>query len=534
MSSDHDTSTFIVTSRNPPEDDFFQGYFFAGNDFVSEFQGARKFVENTGQQINPGQDGCYVHMRRHDRVLEFNTDFSGYKVLYYYHDGDVWAVSNSFAKIVDFLRSEKRVVRPNYPHLGSIYGTNSTNNQLFSFETLVQGVLVLPRATTLIVARDRVHLLRNRSKSNNSYAEGLREHLATWVSRFETLLSDDRLQFSIDLTGGLDSRTNLALALVAMRRLGSSGESPRFTCAGSPGQSGDYEVASNLSNHYGFELNPSNRLRRTYYTPEESYEVFRELSLGVYHPLVVPAIQSSPFRVHASGGGGEVHRDFYNPANADGFFENYAKRNLHSWLGFEAAQDGRVAVDSVGGARSEYALRLHYREFRHRYHVGRAPRFSTSFTPLDSMSAEAAQLVAGKSRVDEGQLNYDILSSLEPELLDLPFDSPSKAPSVEVRARLTSVQMSSESSPGKIWVGEQRTPDASRTAPMAWQRGRVVEEAVSRAVDNPFVSSFWGETIIEQAKQLAAKLAAGESVGNAVNGVPISAVLSAHLVATNR
>src|SRR5699024_169924 len=261
---------------------------------------------------------------------------------------------------------------------------------------------------------------------------------------------------------------------------------------------------------------------------------FRELSLGVYHPLVVPAIQSSPFRVHASGGGGEVHRDFYNPANADGFCENYAKRNLHSWLGFEAAQDGRVAVDSVGGARSEYALRLHYREFRHRYHVGRAPRFSTSFTPLDSMSAEAAQLVAGKSRVDEGQLNYDILSSLEPELLDLPFDSPSKAPSVEVRARLTSVQMSSESSPGKIWVGEQRTPDASRTAPMAWQRGRVVEEAVSRAVDNPFVSSFWGATIIEQAKQLAAKLAAGESVGNAVNGVPISAVLSAHLVATNR
>src|SRR5699024_12815684 len=174
MSSDHDTSTFSVTSRYPSEHDFFQGYVFDGNDFVSEFQGARKFVENTGHQINPGQDGCYVHMRRHDRVLEFNTDFSGYKVLYYYHDGDVWAVSNSFAKSVDFLRCEKRVVRPNYPHLGSIYGTNSTNNQLFSFETLVQGVLVLPRATTLIVARDRVHLLRNRSKSNNSYAEGLR------------------------------------------------------------------------------------------------------------------------------------------------------------------------------------------------------------------------------------------------------------------------------------------------------------------------------------------------------------------------
>lgn len=522
---------FIFTSNDPPEEDFFQGYFFCGNDYIYGNEGLSSFKEATGRSIRPGQDGCYVHMRRHSEALEFNTDFSGYKVIYYYHDGTTWAVSNSFAQIVDFLRQENWSIRPNYAHLGSICSTNSTNNQLFSFETLAQGVRVVPRATSLIVTSDKIHLLQLPGDGVSDYEEGLRWHLERWVSRFETLLSDERLQFSIDLTGGLDSRTNLALAIVAVRRLDGSGQLPRFTCAGSPEVSIDYQVALELSQHYGFELNAPNRVKRTPFTPQASFKTFRDLSLGVYHPLVIPAIVPSPFRIQAGGGGGEVHRDFYRPDDVNRFFENFGKRNTHVWLGIEASQDGRSAVGFRGGFDDQHPLRTHYREFRHRFHVGRAPRFSTSFTPLDSMSAETVQLAAGKAQVNDGQLNYDIISSLVPELLDAPFDSPTKAPNASIRSCLTSVEISADATPGKAWVGGEQLREPPAGSSSLAQRGRVTEQALLEAVDNPFVRSFFGEATIDESKRLAQKLAAAESIGNPVNGYPISAVLSAHLVA---
>src|SRR5699024_3607812 len=115
------------------------------------------------------------------------------------------------------------------------------------------------------------------------------------------------------------SRTNLALAVVARERLGQYAVPPRFTCAGSIDTSLDYKVASELCDHYGLSLNEANRVPRFTLSPEQSYEAFYDLSLGVYYPLVLPAVAPSPYRVHAGGGGGEVHRDFYNPEHVQRF-----------------------------------------------------------------------------------------------------------------------------------------------------------------------------------------------------------------------
>lgn len=524
--------TFLASNSAPPPDAFFQGYFFSGNDYINGAEGAASFQAATGKQITGGYDGCYVHIQRHHDSYKFNIDFSGYKVLYYFHDGDIWAVSNSFAQVVNYIRKYKGRIRPNYPHLGTITGTNSTNNQLFSFETLAQGVRVVPRATELLITPQRAHLLPLPHRKARTYRDGLQKHLELWVSRFETLLSDERVQFSIDVTGGLDSRTNLALAVKALERLGTAAQLPRFTCGGTPSQSEDYRIASELCDFYGVPLNPPNRNKRIYYTPKEAYSAYQDLSLGVYHPLVVPAIAPSALRVQASGGGGEVHRDFFDPNQVTRYFRGFAKRNASTSLGFEAAKDGQISLEYMNTEGNPHPLRAHYREFRHRYHVGRMPRFSTCFTPLDSTTAEAAQLVAGRERQTEGQFNYDVLYSLDPELIDLPFDTPNKTPDVDIRSRLSREDIEPDAAPGEIWIGAD--PQLNRPSVSAGQRYKVVEKNLEKALDDTFVKAFWGEATISRARELSGQLSAGESVGNPVNAYPIVGVLASHLVSPNR
>src|SRR5699024_5260561 len=181
-----------------------------------------------------------------------------------------------------YLRLEIGHVEPNYAHLGSVCSTNSTNNQLFSFETLARGVRVSPRGMSLVMTPNKPILLAKEQERSNNYLDGLTTHLERWVSRFETLMHNADFQFSIDLTGGLDSRTNLALAVVARNRLSSDAVLPRFTCAGSLDTSLDYKVASDLCNHYGLKLNGPNRVPRVTFSSEQSYASFYDLSLGVY------------------------------------------------------------------------------------------------------------------------------------------------------------------------------------------------------------------------------------------------------------
>lgn len=522
-------TTFLVSSTDPPVDGFFQGYCFSGTDYIYGHEGARIFRESTGRRITGGLDGCYISIRKYGNVYRFDTDYSGYKVLYYYHDGEMWAVSNSLAQTVEFLLHAGLPITPNYAHLAAIHGHGSGNSQLFSFETIIRGIRVLPRATTLVMTRNGVDVERWPAVEQRQYEAGLSQHLHTWVGRYETLALDSRTNLTVDVTGGVDSRTNFALALTAMRRLGGDGVQPRLSCGSTETNTEDLRVAKRLSTAFGLQLNDERRFRGYPLTPEESYKTLRDLSVGVYYPLYVPSEGPSPDKIAISGGGGEIHRRFYEnhqrSKDPDKFFAAYARRTRYPWLGNELARDGRAAVEFAARPGNDL-LRIHYREFRHRYHVGRLPRYAVAFTPLDSVTADLAQSQAGPERLDEGQFNYDVLASLVPELLDMPFDDPKKVPSASVRARLTKVDVPSEANPGRVWapVPQERRVDRSASS-----RANQLHAALECAAENPFVLSFWGAEVIKSARELMARLVDGSGIGNAVNGQPISAVLAADL-----
>lgn len=531
--NDHQT-TFIVSSYDPPLDNFFQGYCFVGSDLVFGAEGAQQFQALTGRLISPGLDGCYVIVRREGDAYVFDIDFGGYKILYYYHDGENWVVSNSFAKVVDFLRYHQLGVNPNYTHLAAIAGRGMASGQLFSLETPATGVRVAPRTQSLVVTPHRI-LFQKRpavAPRKGSYSARLATYLDTWVSRFETLMLSKWADFSTDLTGGVDSRANFALVQGAKQRLDGQGTQPRLNCGSTPTNRSDLDVAEALTSHFGLDLNDRRKFVEHKLTANEGYSAFRDLALGVYYPLYMPVNGPTPTKISISGGGGGVHRKIYENHNkskdVNKFFKRYAANFQRPEYAAEFIRDGEDFLRH-SAQRGEDPLRTLLRDGRVRYHTGRSPRYGVTFTPLHSAAADRTQMCAGWDRIEEGQFNYDVMYSLEPELVDIPFDRPEKSPTDSIRRRLLGVQIPPDASPGKVWFGElelDRDVDSSKSS-----RLRRYKQAFDTAMESSFVSNFWSQEVLENAQATMSTLAAGESIGNAVNGKAISAVLTAGLVA---
>lgn len=529
-------TTFLVDNKGLLPDRFFQGYCFVGSDYVYGAQGAELYEYETGSKIRAGCDGCYVIAEKVSGGMRFGNDFAGYKILYYYHDGVTWIVSNSYARIVARLRDFGLPALPNYAQLSAISGPGSGHSQLFSFETPTRGIRMLPRASTLVMNDAKAVIESWPNAANLSYSEGLSAHLELWLQRFETLMLDPRTNYTIDVTGGVDSRTNLAFVIRARERLGGYGglgaprlEQPRLNCGSNASNLIDLEVATELTNHFGLELNDMRRFARQNLSQGESFRTFVDLNAGVYYPIYMPVSAPMPANISIGGGGGEIHRRFYEnhqrSKDVERFFRSYSGSLRHPWMSQEFEYHGRVAINEI---RSEFhdPLRAHYREFRHRHHVGRAPRYGVTFTPLDSVSADVAQSRAGDARLDEGQFNYDIMSSLKPELLDMRFDSASKAPTSAIRDRLCSVAVSSTAEPGKVWI-----PDVEirRVRASSVSRGEALSAAVEACAENHLVVSFLGESTLQDARELTESMSTGRSVGNAVNLKPVSSVIAADI-----
>lgn len=71
----------------------FDGFVFIGSDYISGQQGALAYSRDTGRIIPSGEDGCYLSLRKTAEGHQIGVDYCGYKKIYYYNDGEVWAIS---------------------------------------------------------------------------------------------------------------------------------------------------------------------------------------------------------------------------------------------------------------------------------------------------------------------------------------------------------------------------------------------------------------------------------------------------------
>lgn len=506
---------FLFSSKLENPSRFFQGYFFQKADYVYGQAGFEAFCQTRRIRRPVREDGCYIQAEETRSGYRFSADFSGFKKIFYFWDGGFWAVSNSLYRLAEHLSQNGYPVRPNVCQLaaaaaeGTFYpsGRGSFFSQMTSFDTIVRGIRLAPIDCTLRIGSAGARVEKEICQAtDDDYRGQLGRFLGTWIGRLETLMQQDPLQISCDLTGGLDTRTIFALLLCALRRSGSEiDDHIRFhTGGGGYLARRDRNVASSLCKYAGRALNGRLARKPKWLRGKDSYLRWRDLCLGVYHPIYFPNTSPSAEIIYLGGGGGENHRRFYSQfldaPSADSFVARRTRDiKLRSTRpDFELAL--QQAIDSIMDRAPENldAMECHYRHFRNRFHSGRQPQYAVTYQPLASKLLDGITAVGREAPFPNGLLHYDILYNLQPELLEIPFDKLRKLPGRNVRKHLTSLSTYSIPS-GNRFIEDSRVSRPKRRKNEASAIDHLQED-FARA-KNGFATEFLGKRYVRRAER---------------------------------
>lgn len=541
--SDTDAVTYLFSSmRKPPQGHYLHGYAFVGSDYIYGQEGASARAEETGELVSSGHDGCYmVCNSQGPETWTFGTDGAGFKRIFYYHDGKHFVVSDSFARTIDEMRDLGIPVLPDYVQLSAMNRV-SPLSQMATPSTLARGVRLLPVGAVLTIsASAALETFPSPFSQPASYVEELGRVVQTWVARFATLLSDPRARLELELTGGRDSRAVFALFLAAKDAVGENcSDKITFRSHALKGDTTDMEIAEDLTKAEELELNGQFDIPRRTLSGSQKFERWRAISLGSYHPIYFPGSHPDPWLVGFTGGGAGNQRTVYEhnfgSSDPEVMVSRLSRRLAHEFLRGEFAHSLRNSLSGVipTPAWGTDWLREHYRQFRGRLHAGRAPMQGPKFAPLGSESVDRARIAGGLSVIVGAQLNYDIIASCAARLLSVDFDDPDKNVTPAVRGKITQVTSELYNSPGRCWFGDP----AEATCISDARGGDLAPEShitrlaqsYSMAREDDFVSNFWSGSVFEQADLALASLKERGRFGHAPEALPLSRVLSAHLV----
>lgn len=436
--------TFLIASDRAATSDRFLGYAFCGSDIVIGEDGRRSYETAPGKQIEFGLDGSYVLIRRRGKSVEIGTDYNGHGKLFLYRSGRYWAVSNSFFSLVEHVRTQSYPVTLDLAHLSSFHVKNTMGVQLLSLRTAVREIELVPTHRILRLEDGNLtSTIRPESEIDqaHSYDEALARFLAEWTSRIVTLINCPA-KLVCDITGGLDSRSVLAIVLAAGKKARDPTLS-RVHFNSNASQTEDFAVAQELAKASGVKLGGGTNLfsdRRP--TGEEAYRRWQQLYLGTYTLLFTPNLDMPKDLFWMGGEGGESVRTFYKCSSARDLLDRIPDPDIkpeYSKRLFNEALEDLATIISEAPFRKDPG-RVHYRNFRERFHGARRADYVCAVSPLSGKSSKRIAELATESNIDSGQINRDIVANAAPNLLLVPFDSETKPSGEAVLAQCRRVR----------------------------------------------------------------------------------------------
>lgn len=466
---------------------------------------------------------------RKDDGYSFSCDFSGNKKIFYYWVPGFWVVSNSIFLIAEYLKKKNISIRPNYSQL-SVIGVEKCNtfNQLYSVNTFIEGVKLLPIGVSLDISKNNFKLTDIKNTTIfYSYRDGLLNFINVWVSRLSGLLNNG-VEIQSDLTGGADSRTVFSLLKKSYEFVEDTSGRIILRSSTILKDNLDLEIATNIANTYGMPINEKPSVKIQKFSGMESFYSWKGLCLGVYHPIYFPNNGPNYNTVRLGGAGAENHRRFYNYKDIRTFKEVNANKMPTKYLSYEMMSDLDSEFNRMSYLGSEIdPLILHYREYRNRMHSGRTPQYTVLFNPLGSKILEAVSEVAGKERIDNGQINYDLMATLLPDVLDIPFDHESKSFNEKRRQNLTVVNMCDSVTPGNVYI-DYKEDDYLRKSNTK-SAIQLLNDEFQNVKNNPFVKDFFGNEFIKNAESTMKNALDNNKFPHAINAQGIVSVIAAAL-----
>ncbi|PWH06457.1 hypothetical protein DEO23_05665 [Brachybacterium endophyticum] len=411
-----------ISSFSPPREESFEGYAFVGTDFVAGSEGFSRF-RASGGDVGPGADGCYALLRRTGTTWEAGTDARGLRKLFLYREGAAWALGTSLHDLARHLRAHGVDLTPDLAVLRGLGVRQALTAQLNSSRTIFRHVSLMPSFCTIRI-QDGAPVVQPlpRASAPDDYEDALGEHLRIWRARLATVMTDPRTTFITDLSGGLDSRVVFAFAHAA----GLLRDPARVQIASQERMATDFRAAGEIARRFDVTLNGPPMPMRTATSPEHALSAWAHHSLGVYLPVYLTPHAFDPLSIRCHGGGGGTFRDIFSSTSL-------RDRLLGTRKHFtDAATFERYASTVLEDAEALSAMRpeidpqkLHYREFRNRFHFGHAPQTRTTFSPLNSILIDA---IADRPGADDRRTYFDMMDALAPGLKNAPYDDPAKAP----------------------------------------------------------------------------------------------------------
>jgi asparagine synthetase B (glutamine-hydrolysing) len=310
---------FLISSFSETVEPDLVGYCFAGRDILIGREGYRLYRERNNTDIAPGLDGAYVVCNVVGNQITIGTDALGYQKLFYFKNGDAWAVSNSLYGLAIFLMQRGFSLTPYTPQLYSCLLQGPFGCQLTSFRTCFEEIRLLPAHMQIVVESVPASAQREQAEKflmvaseyispvvgGSNYHTLLLRSIKLCLGHIATLLRAHEFSVSCDLSGGIDSRTVFAFLQYALNNVEMTRRLSDVEINSDASKTHDLAAASNLANHFGFALNsganPAPR-RAIHFSHRIYYNYWKYTCLGVYAPIYFPSsLRKHPLNLHFRG-----------------------------------------------------------------------------------------------------------------------------------------------------------------------------------------------------------------------------------------
>lgn len=432
-----DKEFFVFDSNNLDEiSERFYGYMVSENGIIQN--------DNLDSDIDLTGIGAYLWVKVTDDTVRIAQDFNGSWELYVYFskDNDYFAISNSYIKLLEHIKDNANLtINRDYANSFLFIDLSS----YFYEDTLINEIKYVPRNCEVVIDKKNKTIFYDEidyeENSVDLDSEETLDILDSWFEKWVNILRSVKSKtnnFSVDLTGGLDSRAvaviwlsaNLNFDKLYVRTIVNNKVKKYIR---------DLKVASELSDYFNFPLN-NNTIRTT---KEGFNDILTPLlasfylKLGFHKQMHFPTFRHDQPVYAMDGRGGGTIRGYANKTPKQ-FIDG--KLNFLKDKGEEVCDStDRILSNSFSkllekfpevDSNSNDLPRLLYNEVRSRHHVGKVyieNYFENVFNLSPLLDPSLRKLKLTTEECDDRDLVLALIfTRFYPRLLDVDFETNKK------------------------------------------------------------------------------------------------------------
>lgn len=416
-------------------------FLMGGEDVVREVGDVEKLRHELGE---------FELLIAKEDFLELSTDYFGLSKWFYYHKNGIFAAATSFHLLVLVLKGAGIQLELNTGLISQYFARyNWLTAHLYSYDTFIKDIHYCPvdRDICYKVSEDSL-LLQNtpffdeqkdvRDFCIQKYTEYLNKAKDELLGVMKAISSHPKINHVImDLTDGLDTRTNVAIATLLPERLKKKVRfrsiNPQEKAVSNLGLDADFRTACGIANLTGIkfiDIKRNSKVLDFRCSPISKHlgTIFKDKAAWGRADVTI-----YPNTIQLTGGNGEScmasgsYGTFYHSTLEEGFDKWYTPRRKPSNKLLKEVQDRHKdeiskILTMLPSMNFHDKLDLHYTHFRNSFHFSSKHEPQLKFSPIQSIFAyRAKKLMQKKKGYPFFFTQHELLTLINPEVADFPY-----------------------------------------------------------------------------------------------------------------